>query len=688
MRDFDKAIDFLTADLTVLDGVGEKLADRLKDLIGGRKVLDLLFHRPHRWADRSRVDRFDLTETDEIQTVVGIVQNVSSGGRGSKLQKIRLADDSGFLTLVFFNSNAGYLQKQFPVGRAVAVSGLVEDFHGQRQITHPDYVEDAAHIARIPLVEPIYPLTAGITNRRLHGLIMQVLSHDLVFDEWLEPSLLTSRKWTDMRAALTTLHNPEKLDEDQIALALERLAYDEALARAITFRLQRLATSKLPAPSLQSQSDLIEKFERVLPFALTNAQRRSMDDIERDLARDTPMQRMLQGDVGSGKTTVAAYACAYAVTSQVQVAVMAPTEVLARQLHKSISEMVAPLGMSTACLTGGIKAADKRETLEKAARGELDIVCGTHALFQDGVAFDQLGLVIIDEQHRFGVNDRARLAQKGVSPHLLIMSATPIPRSLAMTVHGDVDLSILDEKPAGRQPVETRTLPASRLDDVISAVGRAISRGEQVFWVCPRVEDDEDGSSAIARHAMLDDIYEQKVGLVHGRLPSAAKEDALEKFRTGETSVLVATTVIEVGVDVPGATIMVIEGAERFGLAQLHQLRGRVGRGTEKSYCLLVYTPPLGVTAKTRLDTLRKSEDGFYIAEVDFKLRGPGDILGLAQSGMPDFRFLDLTRHQGLLATSQKDATIRLKTPDTPLSSAETALLQLLGPPEGAASRI
>jgi ATP-dependent DNA helicase RecG len=676
------------AKLTTLDGVGEKLAIRLSELIGGDQIKDLLFYKPTRWVNRSPIASISDSVFGEIQTTKGVVQQFSAAPRGSKVQRVRLVDDTGFLTLVFFNSNAGYLQKQFPVGKEIAVSGEIEDFHGQRQMTHPEYILSAEKIDEIPPVEPVYPLTAGITNKRLHSLILQAL--DTVESpqrDWIDPVMLRRNQWSGFMESLQSVHRPDRLDEDRIMSAIERLAYDEAFARALTFRLQRENINREGALSLSQKNGFKNDFVGHLPYKPTSAQTRAMDEISNDLQKTSPMQRMLQGDVGSGKTTVAAFACALAVQSMAQVAVMAPTEVLARQLYKSISEIVEPMGISSTCLSGAVKGKARQSTLESIANGSIDIVCGTHALFQDKVEFSKLALVIIDEQHRFGVNDRARLAQKGIAPHLLIMSATPIPRSLAMTVHGDVDLSILDEKPAGRQPIETRALPDSRLDEIISAVDRAISRGEQVFWVCPRVEDEEDGSAAISRHAMLDEIYEKPVGLVHGRLPSQAKEDALERFRNGETSVLVATTVIEVGVDVPGATIMVIEGAERFGLAQLHQLRGRVGRGNKKSHCLLVYSPPLGATARQRLDTLRKSEDGFYIAEVDFKLRGPGDILGLAQSGIPNFRFLDLSRHQGLLATSQKDAAMRLRAGET-VSDSLLTLLQLLGPEQAAAPKI
>ena len=369
------------------------------------------------------------------------------------------------------------------------------------------------------------------------------------------------------------------------------------------------------------------------------------------------MRRMLQGDVGAGKTLVGAMAAIQAVSGGFQSAFMAPTEVLARQQYETLANLLAPLGYSVASLTGRDKGAAREGTLMGIADGSIQIVAGTHALFQESVSFRNLGLIIVDEQHRFGVQDRMRLVGKGVSPHMLVMSATPIPRTLAQAVHGDLDVTILDEKPAGRKPVETRAIPDTRIDEVIDAVGRAIRRGERAFWVCPKVDVDDDDSTAVGRHAALKDQLGVPVGLVHGRLKPVEKDAALEDFRTGRTKILVATTVIEVGVDVPEATIMVIERAEGFGLAQLHQLRGRVGRGDKPSFCLLLYRPPLGETARERLETLRRTEDGFEIAEADFKLRGPGDMLGLRQAGATDYRVIDLSRHADLLAIAKKDAT-------------------------------
>lgn len=634
--------------------MGPKLFEKVQGLIGGSRLVDLVYYLPHRWVDRSIRGSFAELRHDEIQTIAGEVQQFEKAGRGSKVQKIRLADETGFLTLVFFNSNADYLKRQFPVGKRVVVSGRVEDFHGQRQITHPDYVVPEERADEIPLVEPVYPLQAGITNKRIMGFIRQALDLLSSPPEWLTPDILTQQSWPSVKNALLLIHQPETFDIETIKSARQRLAYDEALARSVTFRQMRAASDSHDAIPIKYSAEKISQFTALLPYPLTNAQSRVVEEISNDLARTAAMQRMLQGDVGAGKTTIAAFAAYAAASAGHQVAIMAPTEVLARQLSDAVGSQLAPLGIEVLCLTGKDKGATRKDILERVSSGEVSVICGTHALFQSGVEFEKLALVIIDEQHRFGVQDRARLASKGISPHLLLMSATPIPRSLSMTVHGDVDLSILDEKPAGRQKIDTRTLPNARIGDVIDGVKRAVGRGEQVFWVCPSVEDDDEHFSAVSRAAVLDDLLPGNVGLVHGRLSPAAKTIELERFKDGETRVLVATTVIEVGVDIPNATIMVIEGAERFGLAQLHQLRGRVGRGDKASFCLLVYAPPLGQTAKTRLQTLRDSEDGFYIAEMDFKLRGPGDILGLEQSGIPDFRFINLTEDQQLLGMANR----------------------------------
>ena len=642
--------------ITTLSGAGPKLSALVKDLVGGEMMKDLLFYRPSKWVDRSPKSQIDLLKTDEIQTVIGEVQFFNVAPRGSKIQKIRLSDESGFLTLVFFNSNADYLRRQYPEGKKVAVSGKVEDFHGERQITHPDYVVPVERIEEIPVIEAVYPLIAGLTNKRLSGFIRQALDLAVFPEEWLPDDLLQKRSWMSFETSLRWLHTPPEYNPDKIDLARERLAYDECFARALSFRKFRSYAHTTGAHSFKTSPQINSEFVASLPFVPTGAQERVMGELSEDLARTEPMQRMLQGDVGAGKTTIAAYALYLAASNGYQTAVMAPTEVLARQLFDAISSFLTPLGISIACLTGRDKGKARKDLVGKVEAGDISVLCGTHALFQEGVSFSHRGLVVIDEQHRCGVNDRAKLVAKGMSPHLLLMSATPIPRSLSMTVYGDVDLSVLDEKPAGRQKIDTRIMATSKLPDVISGIQRAIQRGEQVFWVCASVEEDDEHLSAISRHAILDGILPGQVDLVHGRLTAQNKEAALNRFKAGESRILVATTVIEVGVDVPNATIMVVEGAERFGLAQLHQLRGRVGRGSKASYCLLLYSAPIGETAKTRLQTLRDSEDGFYIAEMDFKLRGPGDILGAAQSGIPDFRFIELARDQDLLAIANKHA--------------------------------
>lgn len=642
--------------LTVLNGVGQKQSDRLKELIGGDQLIDLITHLPHRWVDRTCVSDFASTIENETQTVKGIVQNFTPAPRGSKVQRIRLADDTGFLTLVFFNSNAGYLQRQFPVGKMVYVSGTIEDFHGQRQITHPDYVasEDKAHT--IPLVEPVYPLQAGLTNRRLHGLICQALEIVVQPPEWLEADLLARENWSGLMESLNGLHRPKTFCDDDFLSCRQRLAYDETLARALVFEGIRRSQAEYDARKLVLPADGMSAFLSALPYPATGAQQRAFEDISSDSARGSPMLRMIQGDVGAGKTTVAAFALFLAVKSGYQAVIMAPTEVLARQLYRAVSDIMELFGLNVVCLTGRDKGKKRDALTSQISSGSADIICGTHALFQEGVDFDRLAMVVIDEQHRFGVSDRGKLLAKTDGAHLLLMSATPIPRSLNMTLNGNIDLSILDEKPPGRKDVDTRILPTDRLDDVYGGVRRALSSGDRVFWVCPRVDDEGEAISVIGRHAILSDLFGDKVSLVHGRMKAEEKESALEAFRLGETSILVATTVIEVGVDVPEATIMIVEGAEQFGLAQLHQLRGRVGRGSKPSYCLLLYQSPLGPTAKTRLSTLRDSNDGFYIAEMDFKLRGPGDLLGSAQSGLPEFRFLNLSTDQRLLEMSSVHA--------------------------------
>ncbi len=671
--------------LDALPGIGPKLKPVLERLVGGEAIWDLLLHMPERWLDRRPRDSFDDLVPDEVATVRGEVHAVKAPYNDRAPTRVQMFDGSGFLTLTFFRADGRWLQSQFPVGKERIVSGKVTEWQGERQMSHPDFILDPAKGEYPPAVEPIYPLTAGLTNKRVHSTAKAALeSVDDTLPEWIDPHLLEAQSWPGFKAALSWVHAPEAFDEEKIAAARTRLAYDEALARELSFARVRTTRRSQTANSVPPQSEALNRLVKTLPYTPTDAQIRSTKEIMADLAESHPMRRMLQGDVGAGKTLVGAFSAVQAAEGGFQTAFMAPTEVLARQQFDTLDALLSPLGYQVAVLTGRDKGKAREATLMGLADGTIQVIAGTHALFQEGVSFKRLAMVIVDEQHRFGVADRMKLMSKGKAPHMLVMSATPIPRTLAQTVHGDLDVSILDEKPAGRQPVETRAIPDTRLNDVTDAVGRALSRGERVFWVCPRVDaDDEDSSSAVSRAAMLRDALGADVGLVHGRLKGEEKDAALEAFRTGKTRVLVATTVIEVGVDVPEATIMVIERAEGFGLAQLHQLRGRVGRGSQKSFCLLLYRAPLTEMARERLDTLRQTEDGFEIAEADFRLRGPGDLLGKAQSGLIDYRLISLPEHAELIEIARKDAQSAVETADNiskSRASGLSLLSQLLSP--------
>ncbi len=653
----DERLFPLFQNLDALPGIGPKLKPVLEYLVDGTTVWDVLLHMPERWLDRRPKDSFDSLEAGEVATVRGEVHAVKAPYNDKSPTRIELFDGSGFLVITYFRADPRWLQGQFPVGKERIVSGRIEEYRGERQMTHPDYVVDPDKGELPPTVEPIYPLTAGLTNKRVHTstkAALELVANNL--PEWIDPNLVKKEAWPGFKAALTAIHAPEHWDPEATELARTRLAYDEALARELTFARARVARTQRPAPAIPEKPDALNALVKTLPYKPTKAQIRATKEIMADMAVPHPMRRMLQGDVGAGKTLVGAFAAVQAAAGGFQTAFMAPTEVLARQQYETIDKQLSPLGYTIAALTGRDKGKAREAVLMGLGDGSIQVVAGTQALFQAGVAFKNLGLVIVDEQHRFGVVDRMKLARKGAAPHVLVMSATPIPRTLAQSVHGDLDISILDEKPVGRQPIETRAISDERIGDVISAISRALKRDERVFWVCPRVDADDDDSSATARAAALKDQLRVPVGLVHGRMKGEEKDAALEAFRSGRTKVLVATTVIEVGVDVPDATIMVIERAEGFGLAQLHQLRGRVGRGDKASFCILLYRPPLTDMAKERLETLRKTEDGFEIAEADFKLRGPGDLLGKRQSGLINYRLIDLQTHGDLIPIARQDA--------------------------------
>lgn len=644
------------ADIASLPGVGPKVKPLLARLIGGETLMDLLFHLPVSWIDRRNRATFEETKFDEVATVTGVVDAVNLS-KGKWPSRIRLRDETGFLTLVYFHANPQWLERTFRVGETIMASGLVQDHQGGRQITHPDHVLNPEKDGAPPEVEPVYPMTAGLTGKAIRKFMGSALEKIPELDEWIDPYLQIKQKWPGFRTALSVLHQPTSYDPDAFHVARERLAYDEALAREVAMGQARQAREKRHSPPIPKAINMERAIIEALPFKPTRAQLDAYADVSSDLNRSIPMRRMIQGDVGSGKTLVAALAAAQVAAAGKVTAMMSPTEVLARQQAEAVGRFLAPAGIRCAALTARDKGRERERILDEVASGQIQVLSGTQALYQSDVTIPNLALAIIDEQHRFGVADRLKLTSKGVSPHMLVMSATPIPRTMALAVHGDLDMSIIAEKPSNRQEVTTAALPDTRIDDVMDAVARAIRKGERAFWICPAVDSEDAGdASAMARRDILADALQAKVDIVHGRMPAADRDAALERFRAGDVRVLVATTVIEVGVDVPEATIMVIEHAEKFGLAQLHQLRGRVGRGEKASSCLLVYHPPLTDAGKERLDILRKTTDGFEIAEADFRLRGPGDLLGLRQSGLPAFRVLDLTQDAALLEIARTDA--------------------------------
>ena len=651
----------LFAPVTALGGVGPRIA-KLVERLAGPHVVDLLWHLPSGIVDR----RFQPTvaEAPEGRIATFTVRvDAHLPGFGKTPYKVRCHDETAFLHLVYFHAKADWLKKLLPVDSARLVSGRVERFNNQVQILHPDLVVSAAEKDAMRLVEPVYPLTEGLQPRILQKAVQEALARAPVLPEWIDTGLMRRNAWPGWKAALAAAHDPE--DEEALAPTTPpraRLAYDELLANQLAIALVRANTRRLPGREVRGDDRLRQKVIEALPFRLTRSQSEALAEVYADQASPHRMLRLLQGDVGSGKTLVALLAMLNAVETGAQAALMAPTELLARQHHATLTKLAAPAGIAPLLLTGRDTGRARAEALAAIESGAAPIAVGTHALFQEEVAFRDLALVVVDEQHRFGVEQRIALSGKGRGVDVLVMTATPIPRTLEMTAYGDLDSSRLTEKPAGRKPIATRTVPADRLDEVVAAVGRAIEAGARVYWVCPLVEESEtsDLAAAAERHAELTKLFWGKVGLVHGRMKGAEKDAVMTAFAEGSLAILVATTVIEVGVDVPDATVMVIEHAERFGLAQLHQLRGRVGRGEKPSSCILLYTPPLGETAKARLSILRETEDGFRIAEEDLRLRGAGEVLGTKQSGLPQLRLADLAIHADLIATARDDARLAL----------------------------
>ncbi len=643
----------LFAEVEALKGVGPTLAKPLAKL-GIARVIDLLFHLPTGMVERRRVDLLDMADAGRgiITTLTAQSYKGSASPRGPF--RVQATDREGnYVSLVFFGGGAGWARKQFPIGEPRVVAGRLDQYGQELQIVHPEAVppEEAGEIVER---EPVYPLSAGITSKRLGQLVAQALERVPSLPEWIEPSLLAQKSWPGFAEALERAHG-----DPADTLARERLAYDEVFANQLALMLVRASTRRRKGRALAGDGRLRAKLN--LPYAPTAAQARTIREIEGDMAQATPMLRLLQGDVGAGKTLVATMALIAAVEAGAQGALLAPTEILSRQHLATLQRQLAPLGLTVAILTGREKGRARESTLMGLADGSIDILIGTHAIFQEAVAYKALGLVVVDEQHRFGVAQRLMLAAKGTHPpHMLVMTATPIPRTLLLATHGEMDVSRLDEMPPGRQPVETRVIAAERIDEVVAGLARHVASGGQAYWVCPLVEETAAGDDAAAesRAVALRLALGDKIGLVHGRMKGPDKDAVMAAFQRGEIAVLVATTVIEVGVDVPNATLIVIEGAERFGLAQLHQLRGRVGRGSAKSTCLLVRGPMLSETTRTRLALMRDTQDGFVIAEKDLELRGGGEILGTRQSGEQGARLADAAQTAALIPTAHTDARL------------------------------
>jgi ATP-dependent DNA helicase RecG len=630
------------AEVEVLKGIGPKLARPLQRL-GLERVVDVLFHLPTGWIDRKRVEILEKADAGRVVSVIVTPVDYRQGGPRSPFRVLATDVAGNYLTLTYFN-NPGWAKRQLPIGNPKFVSGRMEMFGQDLQIVHPDHVLDPAEAATVPEREAVYPLSEGLTNNRLGQLARQAIARVPDLCEWIEPSLVARRGWPAWQKALEVAHGDPK--EMKVR---ERLAYDEIFANQLALMLVRASSRRRRGVPLMGDGRLRNAL--MLPYAPTGAQVRAIAEIEGDLQQERPMLRLLQGDVGSGKTLVALMAMLSAVEAGAQAALLAPTEILARQHFETISHQVASLPVNVAILTGREKGRTRESCLMGLADGSIDILIGTHAIFQPSVAYRKLGLAVVDEQHRFGVAQRMMLAAKAERPpHLLVMTATPIPRTLTLTHYGEMDVSRLDEMPPGRQPIETRVLSAERLPEVVDALGRHIAAGKQAYWVCPLVEESETSDQAAAeeRAQVLKLRFGDRVGLVHGRMKGPDKDAVMAAFQRGELAVLVATTVIEVGVDVPNASLMIVEGADRFGLAQLHQLRGRVGRGDQHSVCLLLRGNALSETGRARLTLMRETNDGFRIAEEDLRLRGAGEILGMKQSGEAQFR----------LATPEQIATL------------------------------
>ena len=662
----------LFCSIDTLKGIGDKYLKLVANLIGGSKIVNILWHLPYQIIDRSYNVKLLNVEAGRVWTgIVTVTQHLEPK---TKKQPYRVIcdDETGDITLNFFKYYDNTIKKQLPLGQKRLISGKTEWFNGQLQMSHPDYITEPENIQKIKKTEPVYPLSAGVTNKMMLFYVAQSLERLPVLPEWCDENFIKQNNFGSFNEALKKAHNPMCVDDlSPLSSVRKRLAYDELLANQLSLAIARMRQKKKNGRIISGDGRLRQKLTQNLGFDLTNAQKKVLEDIYQDQKSDYQGLRLVQGDVGSGKTVVAMFAMLNAVESGAQAAIMAPTEILAKQHFETLSGWGNITGVKTALLTSKIKGKKRAEILNNLKNGEIDILIGTHALFTDDVTFKDLGFVVVDEQHRFGVEQRLKLSLKGNNPDIVVMTATPIPRTLVLTRFGDMDYSKIDELPKGRKPVDTRIIPISKIGEVVAALKRKIDNGARAYWVCPLIEESEksDLAAAMARFEELKALFGDCVGLVHGKMKEKEKDAVMERFKKGEITILVSTTVIEVGVNVEEATLMIIERAERFGLSQLHQLRGRIKRGCEAGNCLLLYGYPLSDTSRERLNVMKACEDGFLIAEKDLDLRGGGEILGTKQSGFEEFMLANLEFHKDLLYTAYKDAQLilnqdpELKTP-------------------------
>jgi ATP-dependent DNA helicase RecG len=660
----------LFAPVTTLSGVGPKTAKALDKLLGEEtrpaRVLDLLFHLPTGAIDRRPSPSISEAPIGDIATFAARVteHRPAPPTKAKAPYRILVEDETGDVTLVFFHADVRHLLQTMPIGAYRIISGKLELWDGMRQMVHPDRILDPKLAATMPSIEPVYGMTEGVGPRLMTRIAAAAAEKCPDLPEWQDAGFAAKSSFPSFLPALQALHHPPDLRAvEGDTIARRRIAYDELLASQIALALVRRQQKKIAGRATKGDGALRKAIAAALPFSLTDGQTQALTDIHADMARPERMLRLLQGDVGSGKTVVALMAMAAAAEAGRQSVLMAPTEILARQHAERLAPLAEAAGLKLALLTGREKGPGRARVLEGLASGEIAIAVGTHALFQEGVVFRDLALAVVDEQHRFGVHQRLLLGSKGEAVDVLVMTATPIPRTLSLTWFGDMDISVLAEKPAGRKPIATKAISSERLDEVVGAVGRAVEAGAQIYWVCPLVQESDtlDVAAAQERFETLRQEFGPQVGLLHGQMPGRDKDAAMAAFLGGQTRILVSTTVIEVGVDVPNASVMVIEHAERFGLAQLHQLRGRIGRGSAASTCLLLYKGPLGPIAEARLTIMRETEDGFRIAEEDLRLRGEGEVLGTKQSGSPDWRIARPETDGDLLAAARDDARLLIE---------------------------